>query len=201
MYLTIGNISKEIRRQSFSHATILIGYLPVAKLTCFSDNSRLNVQYRLFHRCMRQLLHPLVQAGLEGVLATCADGIIHRIFPILAAYVADYPEQCLVACCMENRCPRCTVGRDERGEQKFSKLRTEESVPPTLEQRKHGDEPLEFEEEGLRDIHSPFLADLPHTNIFTAITPDILHQLHKGVFKDHFVKWCTSIVGEQVIDD
>jgi hypothetical protein len=131
---------------------------------------------------------------------TCADGKIRRIFPILAAYVADYPEQCLVACCNENRCPKCTVWWAERGEYKKTPLRTEESVRRTFQRRKDGDDPVEFDLEGLREIYSPFWADLPHTDIFLAITPDILHQLHKGVFKDHFVKWCTSLVGEDAID-
>ncbi|KAJ7175556.1 hypothetical protein C8R46DRAFT_1160837 [Mycena filopes] len=82
VYLTIGNISADIRRQPSSHATVLIGYLP----------------------------QPLVEAGKNGVDMVCADGFIRRVHPILAAYVADFPEQCLVACCKENRCPRCKVG-------------------------------------------------------------------------------------------
>ena len=200
VYLTIGNISKAIRRQPSSHGSILIGYLPVTKLTSFSERARSNAQHRLFHQAMRTLLQPLIAAGRNGVLMTCADSKIRHVFPILAAYVADYPEQCLVACCNENRCPKCTVWWAERGENKRSTPRTEESFKTTLQRRKNGEDPIEFDLEGLREIYSPFWSDLPHTDIFLAITPDILHQLHKGVFKDHFVKWCTSLVGEEAID-
>ncbi|GLB43865.1 putative zn-finger domain-containing protein [Lyophyllum shimeji] len=200
VYLTIGNLSKDIRRQPSAHGTILLGYLPVAKLECYSASVRSLHGYRLFHYCMSKILRPLVEAGRNGVDIVCADGFLRRVHPILAAYVADHPEQCLVACCNENRCPRCTVNPDARGDLSESLPRDVPSTLETLEEHRRGFTPDEFEGYGMRAIYAPFWHDLPHCDIFSCITPDLLHQLHKGVFKDHLVKWCTSIVGEAEID-
>jgi len=35
----------------------------------------------------------------------------------------------------------------------------------------------------------PFTSDFPRGNIYEMISPDILHQLIKGTFKDHLVTW------------
>ncbi|KAH7907825.1 hypothetical protein BJ138DRAFT_1013929 [Hygrophoropsis aurantiaca] len=204
LYLTLGNISKSIRRQPSSHSTVLIGYIPVGKYDCYTDKSKQFARYRVFHYCVRLVLESLAKAGREGVKMVCSDGYERWMWPIIAAYVADYPEQCLVACCMENRCPICKVGRDERGMHAENPLRDKNETLDLLRRQEENTHTLAssklYQDLGLRHVVPPFWADLPFCNIFEAFTPDLLHQLHKGVFKDHLVKWCTAIVGEKEID-
>lgn len=38
-------------------------------------------------------------------------------------------------------------------------------------------------------LSQPFTSDILCANIYEMLSPDILHQLIKGTFKDHFVKW------------
>ncbi|KIK40029.1 hypothetical protein CY34DRAFT_24985 [Suillus luteus UH-Slu-Lm8-n1] len=98
VYLTFSNIPRAIRC-----------YLPVDKIM----NSKLSkkektsrIQY-LFHDSMCMVLNPLKEVGHNRMNVVNKDGKVRRIHPILACYVADYPEQCLVACVKYGTCPKC----------------------------------------------------------------------------------------------
>ncbi|EGO02491.1 hypothetical protein SERLA73DRAFT_38069, partial [Serpula lacrymans var. lacrymans S7.3] len=93
VYLTLGNIPRAIRHKPSQHACILIGYLSVNKC--------------LFHESMMVILEPLKKAGIEGMDITGSDGAVRRVYPVLACYIADYPEQCLVTCTKYGTCPKC----------------------------------------------------------------------------------------------
>src|SRR5260370_42406366 len=91
VYLTIGNIDKKIRQHPSARVNMLIGYLPVTKLECFTEKRRPTVTYQLFHRCMESLLEPLKIVDKEGMVMMCTDGWVCKGYGMLVAYIADFP--------------------------------------------------------------------------------------------------------------
>jgi hypothetical protein len=200
VYMTIGNIAKDVRKKVSSGASILIGYLPVTKLECFKKASRSKAQADLFHFCMRTLLAPLKKAGSEGIPIGCSDGYTRWCHLVLAAYVADNPEQCLIAGVKQNRCHVGTVPIDERGDFAHCPPRDPERTAEDLRAKMFGTTTQTFLDHGLNGIDAPFWEDLPFCNIFRCLTPDLLHQFHRGMFSDHIFEWCMAILGKAEFD-
>ncbi|KAH7903050.1 hypothetical protein BJ138DRAFT_977429, partial [Hygrophoropsis aurantiaca] len=108
VYLTIGNLPKSIRRKPSRHGQILLAYLPTTRLSHITNKaSRRRTLANLFHACMSQIVQPLQTAGIEGIMMTSGDGVKRRCHPILASFVGDYPEQCLVTGAYTGDCPIC----------------------------------------------------------------------------------------------
>ncbi|KAJ3523372.1 hypothetical protein NM688_g8742 [Phlebia brevispora] len=117
VYLTIGNLPKEIHGRPSQRRQILIAYLPTSKLDHITNKAaRRRMLANLFHACMERVLEPLKTLGTEGILMTSGNGITRRIHPIFAAYIRDYPEQLLVTGVKTGLCAVCPVPYEELGD-------------------------------------------------------------------------------------
>ena len=45
-----------------------------------------------------------------------------------------------------------------------------------------------------RSLEQPFTHNFPRADIHQLLSPDILHQLIKGTFKDHLVDWVEQYI-------
>ena len=202
IYLTIGNIPKDIRRKPSRHAHILIGYIPTTKLAGIeSKAARRCALANLFHSCMWNVLGPISSVSKSGIPMMSGDGIWRRCHPIFAIFVGDYPEQALVTCTFNGRCPKCLVSPDELGESELFPLRTQRGVRDTYHLA--ATDLFQFyrtcREAKLKLVIKPFWETFPLVDIFVSITPDILHQMLQGVMK-HLIGWLVRIFGASAID-
>lgn len=119
---------------------------------------------------MWSLLQPLVAAGIDRVLMDCADGFKRKVYPIVAAYIADHSEQCLAVCCKENQCPKCLMDLLRRGDIVHTMLQDPVTTASQLEDAVQGNTSTAFTKAGLHAVR-PFWVDLSHCNIFGCMTP------------------------------
>ncbi|KAJ7312316.1 hypothetical protein DFH08DRAFT_717847 [Mycena albidolilacea] len=203
VYMTIGNITKESRRKPSRQAYVLLGYLPTTRLDHITNKAaRRRAVANLYHACMRQILRPLKNAGLDGIEMKSGDGVVRRCHPIFSVFAGDYPEQVLVTGTKTGECPTCPVPRDELGSiVDIYEPRDLSAVLDAL--RKADGNATEFTRAcaraNIKPIFHPFWEDLPYVNIFLSVTSDILHQLYQGVIK-HIVGWITEAFGPAEID-
>lgn len=130
------------------------------------------------------------------------DGVLRRVHPILAVYIADYPEQLLIAGAKNGDCPKCMVHNKALGSIDDPMQRRDiTAVLGAFESAEH--DPCGFleacEKLKIKPIHHPFWQCLPLVNIFQSLTPDILHQLYQGLVK-HLLKWLKAAYGSAEID-
>ncbi|KAG2120459.1 uncharacterized protein F5147DRAFT_741494 [Suillus discolor] len=188
VYMTIGNIPKEIRRKPSQRAWILLAYLPTAKLKHITNKAvRCWTSTNLFHTCLHHILEPLRVPREDGVAMASGDGVIHRGHPILACYSADYPEQLLTT--------GIESGEYELGRPDIPvKLRDFVAILAALSlvDEDYGMWTRACQECGIKLVFKPFWEDLPHANIFQSITPD-------GIIK-HLIEWIKEEYSKAKID-
>ena len=106
LYMTLGNMKKEIWRQSSKRAWVLVALLPILPKTPQSGEIHMT-----WHTAINKVLEPIKDVDLDGPGYSwdCADGQIRRCYPIITAWIADYMEYIVLARLISGFCPVCEI--------------------------------------------------------------------------------------------
>ncbi|KAJ7673067.1 hypothetical protein DFH06DRAFT_1358827 [Mycena polygramma] len=175
VYSSPGNLTGVARR---AHGN---GVPPVAPdIALTTKRQRKTVAYQkfvrqMYHACLARVFEPLKAGMTTPEVVRCPDGHFRRVIYGLGPYIADYPEQVWLAC------DALPTDLDAPGAEIRSHRETDHLItcfdPGTL-----------WDEFGIRSDLVPFTYDFPRAEIYELISPDLLHQIIKGTFKDHLVE-------------
>ncbi|KAF8807978.1 hypothetical protein BYT27DRAFT_7223733 [Phlegmacium glaucopus] len=179
LYMSPGGVHNTVQH-AHCNAVSPIAFLAIPKSELFHhskieiiidiyDNDALfrKFKHQIYHASISAILKTLCKGMTKPVILCCPDGHYRHVIFNLAAFIADYPEQVALAGIVQGWCPKSFT--DELIEILDSKLL--------------------WDEYGIDDNILPFTHDFPRADIYEMLTPDLLHQLIKGTFKDHLVTW------------
>ncbi|KAJ6607747.1 hypothetical protein B0H10DRAFT_1956000 [Mycena sp. CBHHK59/15] len=168
LYMSNGLVHNGVRR-AHRNAVTLIGFLAIPKTDRENQDSTEFRTFRrnLFHGSLAHILQSLKPGMTVPEVTLFADGHYRRAIYGLGPYIADYPEQVLLACVVQGWCAKCTASREDLDGPSGRRTQLHYLTYSTM----------------------PFTWDFPRADIYELLSPDLLHQVIKGTFKDHLVAW------------
>ncbi|KAJ6602345.1 hypothetical protein B0H10DRAFT_2167292 [Mycena sp. CBHHK59/15] len=165
LYMSNGLVYNGVRRAHCNTVT-LIGFLAIPKTDRKNKDTVEFHTFRrnLFHGSLRHILQSLKPSMTTPEVALFADGHYRRIIYGLGPYIMDY---LLLACVVQGWCARFHT----------------ETLFDVFD---HG---TMWDQYGVIPDVLPFTWDFPRADIYELLSPDLLHQVIKGTFKDHLVMW------------
>ncbi|RPD69767.1 hypothetical protein L226DRAFT_548054 [Lentinus tigrinus ALCF2SS1-7] len=167
LYLSIGNVHNVVRR-AHRNAVTVIAFLAIPKTSVDFRKFR----RQLFHSSLSRILSSLRLAMTVPEIVRCGDNHFRKVVYGLGPYIADYPEQALVASIVQG----------------WLSVHFRSLIICMTQLHRFDLGPL-WEEYGIVGDVVPFTNDFPRADIHELLSSDILHQLIKGTFKDHLVAW------------
>ncbi|KAF8800429.1 hypothetical protein BYT27DRAFT_7262837 [Phlegmacium glaucopus] len=198
LYALLGNVQNHVRR-AHRDAVAVISFLAIPKTGRDHQDSAALQKFRhqLFHSSLTRILMPLRPWMETPRITRCGNGHYRRVIYGLGPYIADYPEQCLLACVVSGWCPRCTARSDNLDGEPEDAIQRSHEHTTALHEAFDGDLKELWEGYGIIGDIVPFTVHFPHANIHELLSPDLLHQIIKGTFKDHIVTWVVQYLESQ----
>ena len=95
--ISLANIDASICSKSSLHGYLLLALLPIAKFLHKDSRVRGLLQDRLTHDVLNKLLSPLRTAATVGIMMSDPVGNLQYCYTPIAAWIADMPEESLIA--------------------------------------------------------------------------------------------------------
>ena len=195
LLLSVANIDTDVHSKGSLHAHILLALLPVASFIHKTTHVRSLLSNHLVHEGLNFVLKPLKVAAAVEIMMSNPVGNLCYCFTPLVTYIADTPEQCLLA----GVSPKASLVSTAT----FKEFRDVDSHPPctatkTLDQIEQAcaeANPNNFEEFlkvcrclFLNGVHKPFWHDWALCDPSIFLPPEVLHMFH-CLFWDHDLQW------------
>lgn len=206
LLISLANIDPTIRSKTSLDGYMLLGLLPIAKFIHKNSRVRSLLQDRLFHQALDRILQPLKVAASVGVMMSDPVGNLRYCYTPLAAWIADTPEQSLLAGTSPKVSPVTTAESKDFGDPFRHDPRTGSATLIAIRTVHAKQDPPDYKiflksirEIGLNGVLSPFWKDWPQSDPSSFLHTEPLHHFHRFCW-DHDTQWCVSVVGAQEID-
>ncbi|KAJ7601568.1 hypothetical protein DFH06DRAFT_1153865 [Mycena polygramma] len=209
--LSTALIDAWFRMKASFHAFLLLMLIPIVKFRESDAEVKGVLKSRMFHAMMDFVLEPLKVAAKVGKMMADPVGNLRIFHTVIAAYIVDTPEACMIAIVASKSSPVTTATNIQLGDDFRHPVRTRAYTMKLLHDIE-GPEGLDLrpwkdlvayikaaKERGLNGVHRPFWQDwfLAEPSVF--LTPEILHHWCRFSW-DHIVKWAMNAVGKAEID-
>ena len=206
LLISLANIAPEIQSKTSLHSYLLLALLPVAKFTHKHTCIQSLLQDRLTHAALAKVLEPLKIAARVGYMMNDPAGNLHYCYTLLAAYIADTPEQTLLACVGPKASPLMIATSKVFGDPVLHDPHTGLCTLLAICQASKKCSSMEFKEFlkfaksfSLNGVVEPCWVDWPLSCPLCFLHVESLHHFHHFAW-DHDVQWCVAVVTAAKID-
>ncbi|KAG1866355.1 hypothetical protein C8R48DRAFT_772453 [Suillus tomentosus] len=190
LLITLANIDPDVCAKGSLQACIFLALLPVAKFIHRVKHMHGVLVDQLLHQCIYIVIEPLKQAARLGIMMSDPAGFSRYCFAPLVAYLADTPEELVIACITMNAPPITTATHTNFGDPDFVISVSPSDLVAFFE---------ECKQYCLNSVQWPFWMDWVTTDPSSFLTLESLHHFHK-MFFDHDCAWCIDVVSTKEID-
>ena len=206
LLLSLTNIDADIRSKSSLRTFLLLALLPVPSFVHNKSRVRGLLSDRLVHQCLDLVLKPLKIAAAVGVMMSDPVGNLRHCYTPLVAYIADTPEQSLIACTSPKTLPVSTAIYKQFGDGICHPPRTAAATLHVIKIMCTKSLPTDLinflkvaKEHRLNGVFELFWRDWLHSDPSRFLLLEVLHHLHRFSF-DHDLQWCIAVVGNEELD-